>query len=169
MYTTLSEAQRGDIYSSLPDHLQRKVSGVLELPGEGLKTCSACQGNYVTKGAEWIEFWHLTVHTGNDEETIVEYVKPRFMDSLIQRYKDNAGLESLSVSILRDLMQATDVDHFLDEMKGKRTAYLRRFLEKNGDFGGSVLPLLREVCSWECAEGWMKGRMQAEEELAAME
>ncbi|KAK6522168.1 hypothetical protein TWF281_002735 [Arthrobotrys megalospora] len=135
MYTSLKQAQREDVYRMLPGHLRRKVREVLE-GGEGVKKCTVCKGDYVMKGVEWIEFWEVIPCDDGD----VEYSKP----DVVER-------------ILKDVMGKDG-----GEMEWDR--FLKRFLGRRGDGKGNVVPLLREGCSWECAEVWMGQREEAEEE-----
>ncbi|KAF3918762.1 hypothetical protein ABW21_db0204594 [Orbilia brochopaga] len=63
-----SPAERAEFLSSvsmasaeMPDNLRKRVSAITSTtdPAQLLKTCSVCANQYVTVGAEWVEFWQL--------------------------------------------------------------------------------------------------------------
>lgn len=59
MYRNLTKAQKKDVYSYLPEHLQEKLSKVLEEPGCPVRECGVCGDGFVGRGAEWIEWWEF--------------------------------------------------------------------------------------------------------------
>ncbi|EPS42665.1 hypothetical protein H072_3359 [Dactylellina haptotyla CBS 200.50] len=190
MYTSLSKAQREEIYQTIPEHLQRQVEDVLEFPGEAMKRCPACQGGYVSKGAEWIEFWHcqgqnepdvaVVPADGAAEENVegkddweVCYVKPRGVDAFLEKfvagYEDPACRDDGMTKFYEGIAGAQRLYEVAEELRGLEgdgVGFLKKYV---AGVKGRVLPLLRDVCSWECAEEWMEGRMAAERELMGME
>ncbi|KAF3907867.1 hypothetical protein ABW20_dc0108104 [Dactylellina cionopaga] len=175
MYTTLSTSQREEIYSVLPAHLKRKVQEVLEHPDVALKKCSVCEGVYVTKGAEWIEFWYSEVRELSSalKNWEMEYVKPQAIDTTLEFMSRDIEDDDDDGNGSEKAEEARQVAVYLRGLFGSMgpgKAFLKCFLGKWWSVRiGSVVPLLRETCSWECAEDWMVARMKAEDELSGVE
>ncbi|KAK6496276.1 hypothetical protein TWF481_002301 [Arthrobotrys musiformis] len=113
MYTTLNKPQRRDIYSLLPPHLSRKVKSALE---ESVKVCSVCKSGYVTKAAEWIEFWDvIPCDDGGVEYSEVEAGWGRFL----KRYLGRGGERSNVLPLLREGCSWECVEVWMGEREGE--------------------------------------------------
>ncbi|KAK6353449.1 hypothetical protein TWF696_005413 [Orbilia brochopaga] len=121
-----SPEDRADVLSSLssaaaelPDHLHRRVAAITDAaePTEALKTCTVCNADFVTTGAEWVEFWQMRPCHDPD------YWISRFQtppDAAHQRYWEiTYGVEHVSSATAIQLLQAEpelialrEEDHF---------------------------------------------------------
>ncbi|KAK6342000.1 hypothetical protein TWF730_001482 [Orbilia blumenaviensis] len=156
MYTSLKAGQREEsIYALLPEHLKRKVMVALEGRYGGgdaaVKRCTVCKAGYVMKGVEWVEFWEVVGWGDHKVEKGVEYTKSEVVDRLLKEViteGDDEGKKEMVKKIVG--------------MKWNR--FLKRYLGRRREGRVNVVPLIREGCSWECGEVWMRERQVAEEE-----
>ncbi|KAK6330840.1 hypothetical protein TWF718_003038 [Orbilia javanica] len=146
-YTSLTPSQREDIYKLLPGHLRRKVKAALE-DHAAVKVCTVCKANYVMKGVEWVEFWDVIPWEDWSTET-VDYFKPTAVENLFKGIAEGDERKGQKM---------------VEVVRGMRwNRFLKRYLGRWGEGRANVVPLMREACSWECGEVWMKEREAAEE------